>query len=114
MGRRRKFDPAIDNVKTLVKNNTDWEQLVNTLTKIAIGGYEFENYNKQRIIAQPNLSAMELLLEIAWGKMDTNNDEEEVRNALNSFKKFSAGLSLPPKPSDSKQNNTQHGTDMMQ
>ncbi len=56
-------------LRDYIRKKTNWRKMIQTLEKMAHGGYEFLNYNGQKSIAEPNLEALKLLIYYVYGKL---------------------------------------------
>ena len=65
MGRHKKIPAAPVSIGDYVKHNTDWQLMVQNLTRLAVGGDTAAEGNA--LVAQTNLEALRLLFLFAWG-----------------------------------------------
>jgi hypothetical protein len=88
--KRGPYKVVPEDFRKLLKEKTNWKKLVKILNKIAIGGYEFVNYNGQKIIAQPNMDAIKLVMFMVWGKYpeSTVNENDDTVRAMNEYAKL--------------------------
>ncbi|VVB81365.1 Uncharacterised protein [uncultured archaeon] len=68
MPRPQKIETT-EQLRDYIRKKTNWRKMIQTLEKIAMGGYEFKNYNGQTTVAEPNLEALRLLIFYTYGKM---------------------------------------------
>ena len=75
-----------------VRNRTDWDKFTKILQEQAFGGVTIKNANNVTYTTQPDMKAMNLLVEISYGKLDA--DEE----LMNTIKKEISEQAGPPQP----------------
>lgn len=96
MGRHKKIPKAPTNIQEFVKDNTNWSEIYNTLKSLAIGGVKTTNYNGVEIVTQPNMEAMKLLMQFAWGRVGTmDKNENKSVEAMAAFSNFIQSVNRP-------------------
>jgi hypothetical protein len=98
MKRQKKQQALVASLRTLFRDSTNWELLHKVLYKIALGGYTFQNYNGQTVTAEPNLDAIKLLIETAWGRPRNDGNEEmdeQMREQLKGYTDLMRRVVLP-------------------
>lgn len=73
-----------------VRERTNWEQFTKILHEQAFGGKTVVNGNEKTYITQPDIKALEMLVEISYGKLDDADD------VLTAIKKDISEQSGPP------------------
>lgn len=81
-GPRGPYRVVPDNFRELLKKQTNWKKLIKILNRLASGGFTFQNYNGQTITAEPNLEALKLMIQIAWGKPGEDIDKSQEAELL--------------------------------
>jgi len=77
MGRLRK---SPENIQVFVKKHTNWKLFIQTVQKLAFGGFEYTNGNNVKCIAQPDAEMLKLLLYVAYGR-PTEMEKDETAKA---------------------------------
>lgn len=68
MGRKKKIPLPPENFRDYLKKSANWELVVKALTQLAFGGVETTNYNGQKIVTQPSIEAMKMIMQYSWGR----------------------------------------------
>jgi hypothetical protein len=89
--------------RQMLREKTKWKKVAQTLWKVSLGGYTFQNYNGQTIVAEPNLEAIKVLIFISWGKYpDYSETDEQAKKLLSEFAEYSKNV-IKPKPTECKE-----------
>lgn len=83
-------------LRALLRNKVDWGKFVTTLQDMAFGGKQVMNYNGQLITSQPNLDALRLMAEYAWGRPAVEGAEDQTE-AIKKVSEVLTNLYLPKK-----------------
>jgi hypothetical protein len=82
--------------RQMLREKTKWKKVAQTLWKMALGGYTFQNYNGQTIIAEPNLEAIKTIIFLSYGKYpDYSETDEQAKQLLDKFSEFSKTIVKP-------------------
>jgi len=81
-------------LRELIRRKTDWDKFLDILTKMAYGGEKAMNQNGIPIITRPNLDALRMMAEYAWGK-PTNDASDESAEALKQVAAALSSIMLP-------------------
>ncbi len=65
MGRHKKTP---HDISRFFRDRADWKQISQTLNTLAVGGLEYVNGNGQKVITQPSIEAIKLILMFSYGR----------------------------------------------
>jgi hypothetical protein len=90
--------------REMLRTKTKWKKIAQTLWKMALGGYEFTNYNGQKIIAEPNLECIKTIIFLSFGKYpDYSETDGQAKELLEKFSEFSKLVIKPKLITESKE-----------
>lgn len=94
MGRRKKIPTPPKSIRKYFQTQTDWSAIFNELKALALGGREVMNYNGQKIISQPNMEALKLLMLYGRGRQGEAKPDDNTPEVIEEMKEYANFLQV--------------------